>query len=59
MTCFVNIKNIRAGDIVVSTNPDTMETAEKRVVETYIRQDTKLIHIVVNGEEIILVQLIR
>ncbi len=30
-----------------------METAEKRVVETYIREDSKLIHIVVNGEEII------
>ena len=30
-----------------------METAEKRVVETYVRTDTKLIHLVVNGEEII------
>ena len=49
----VAIENIRAGDIVISTNPDTMEKAEKRVVETYIREDSKLIHIVVNGEEII------
>ncbi len=49
----VAIENIRAGDIVISTNPDTMETAEKRVVETYVRTDTKLIHLVVNGEEII------
>ena len=49
----VAIENIKAGDFVVSTNPDTMETAEKRVVETYIREDSKLIHIAVNGEEII------
>ena len=52
-TGLVAIENIRAGDIVISTNPDTMETAGKRVVETYVRTDTKLIHLVVNGEEII------
>ena len=53
VTGLVAIENIKAGDFVVSTNPDTMETAEKRVVETYIREDSKLIHIAVNGEEII------
>lgn len=52
-TGLVAIENIKAGDIVISTDPDTMETAEKRVVETYIREDLKLIHIVVNGEEIV------
>ena len=52
-TGLVTIENIKAGDIVISTNPDTKETAEKRVVETYIREDSKLIHLVVNGEEII------
>ena len=52
-TGLVVIENIKAGDIVISTNPDTKETAEKRVVETYIREDSKLIHLVVNGEEII------
>ncbi len=65
MTCFVAgtmiltatglvaIEKIQAGDIVISRNPETKETAEKIVVETYIREDRKLIHLVINGEEII------
>ena len=64
MTCFVAgtmiltatglvaIEKIQAGDIVISRNPETKETAEKIVVETYIREDRKLIHLVINGEEI-------
>ena len=53
-TGFVAIEKIQAGDIVViSRNPETKETAEKSVVETYIREDRKLIHLVINGEEII------
>lgn len=47
------IENIRAGDKVISTNADTFETAEKTVLETYIRRTDKLIHLVVNEEEII------
>ena len=65
MTCFVAgtmvltatglvaIENIRAGDKVISTDPETMETAPKTVLETYIREDSKLIHLVINNEEII------
>ena len=65
MTCFVAgtlvltvnglvaIENIKAGDKVISTDPETMETAPKTVLETYIREDSKLIHLVINGEEII------
>lgn len=65
MTCFVAgtmiltasgliaIENIKAGDKVISTNPETFETAEKSVLETYVRQTDKLIHLVINGEEII------
>ena len=44
---------IKAGDKVISTNHETFETAEKTVVETYVREDSKLIHLVINGEEII------
>ena len=65
MTCFVAgtmiltasgliaIENIKAGDKVISTNPETFETAEKSVLETYVRQTDKLIHLVIDGEEII------
>ena len=52
-TGLVAIENIKAGDKVISTNPETFETGEKTVVETYIREDSKLIHLVINGEEII------
>ena len=49
----VAIENIKAGDKVISTDPETFETAEKTVLETYIRKDPKLIHLVINGEEIV------
>ena len=52
-TGLVAIENIKAGDKVISTNPETFETAEKTVLETYIMEDSKLIHLVINGEEII------
>ena len=65
MTCFVAgtmiltasglvaIENIKAGDKVISTNPETGDTAEKPVLETYVRQVTELVHLTVGGEEII------
>ena len=49
----VAIENIKAGDKVISTNPETFETAEKTVLETYIREVNKLVHLTINGEEII------
>ena len=49
----VAIEKIKAGDIVISTNPDTLETAEKPVLETYVRKVDKLVHLMVNGEEIV------
>ena len=47
------IEKIKSGDKVISTDPETMETGEKTVLETYIREVTTLVHITVNGEEII------
>lgn len=44
------IENIRAGDRVISTNPDTFEVAEKTVVETYVRKVQKLVHLEIDGE---------
>ena len=49
----VAIENIRAGDAVISTNPDTLDTAEKTVLETYVRQVDKLVHLTINGEKIV------
>ena len=49
----VAIENIRAGDVVISTNPDTLDTAEKTVLETYVRQVDKLVHLTINGEKIV------
>ena len=42
-----------AGDKVLSTNEITKETEIKTVVETYVRETMKLIHIRVSGEEIV------
>ena len=65
MTCFVAgtmlltaaglnaIEHIKAGDKVISTDPATFETAEKSVLETYVRQTDKLLHLVIDGEEIV------
>lgn len=49
----VAIENIKAGDKVMATDPETMEIAEKTVVETYVRTDSKLYHIIINGEEFV------
>lgn len=52
-TGLVAIENIKAGDKVISTNTETFETAEKTVLETYIRQVDKLVHLTINDEEIV------
>ena len=46
-------EKIKSGDKVISTDPETMETSLKTVLETYIREVTTLVHLTVNGEEII------
>ncbi len=50
---YVAIENIQAGDKVYAHNPDTGETALKEVVQTFVNEADELIHITVNGEEII------
>ena len=44
----VAIEKIKTGDKVISTDTETMETFPKTVLETYIREDSKLIHLVIN-----------
>jgi hypothetical protein len=47
------IETIEEGDYVWATNPDTGETALKQVVQTFENETSELIHITVNGEEIV------
>ena len=37
----------------MAADPETFEIAEKTVIETYVRQVDKLVHITINGEEIV------
>lgn len=65
MACFVagtyvlaldglkRIEDIVAGDKIMAADPDTLEVAEKKVLETYVRQVNKLVHLTINGEEIV------
>ena len=48
----VAIENIKAGDKVISTDPETGRTEEKTVLETFRRTATELVHLTVNGEKI-------
>ncbi len=50
---YVAIETIQAGDKVYAHNPDTGETALKDVVQTFVNEADELIHITVNGEEIV------
>ena len=50
---FKRIEDIVAGDKIMAADPETFEIAEKTVLETYVRQVDKLVHITINGEEII------
>ena len=50
---FKRIEDIVVGDKIMAADPDAFEIAEKTVLETYIRQADKLVHITINGEEIV------
>ena len=43
------IEKIKSGDKVISTDPETMETSPKTVLETYIKEVTTLVHLNVKG----------
>ena len=49
----VAIENIKAGDMVIATDPETGLTAPKVVLETYIRKTSHLVHLTVCGETIV------
>lgn len=49
----IAIEQIKVGDLVYTSNEDTLEVSIKPVLETYVRETSNLIHITVNGESII------
>ncbi|MEE0874939.1 MAG: polymorphic toxin-type HINT domain-containing protein [Ruminococcus sp.] len=49
----VAIENIKAGDKVLSQNPETGEMSYKNVAVSFVNQANKLAHVTVNGETII------
>ena len=49
----VPIEEIEAGDLVWATDPETGETALKRVVQLFRNEATELVHVTVNGETIV------
>lgn len=52
-TGLVAIENIKVGDKVISTNPETFETAEKTVIETYVHEVSRLVHLTINNETVL------
>jgi hypothetical protein len=50
---YVSIQNIEAGDWVWASDLETGETELKQVVQTFVNEATELVHLTVNGEEII------
>ena len=49
----VAIETIQAGDMVWAWDEETGEVALKEVVETYVNETDELVHVFVNGEEIV------
>ena len=49
----IAIEQIKVGDIVYAADEESLDVSLKPVLETYIRETSSLIHITVNGEEII------
>ncbi len=49
----VAIENIKAGDMVLSRNPETGEISYKKVEISFVNQANKLAHVTVNGETIV------
>lgn len=50
---FARIESIKPGDVVLSTNVDTMEIGYKKVLEKYVRETRELVHIISGGKEIV------
>ena len=47
------IETIKTGDMVWAENPETGEKALKAVVQTFVNKTNELVHVCVNGEELV------
>ena len=52
-TGLVAIESIAVGDMVIATDPETGETAEKQVKNTFVNETEELAHVFVDDEEIV------
>ena len=50
---YKNIEEIKPGDKVWATNPETGETELKKVVRTFVNETNELVYVCVNNEEIV------
>lgn len=49
----VAIETIKQGDIVYAANADTFIVSPRKVLETFVRETSHLVHLTVNGETIV------
>lgn len=49
----VAIEEIKQGDMVYAANADTLKISPRRVLETFVRETSHLVHLTVNGETIV------
>lgn len=49
----VAIEAIKQGDMVYAANADTLKVSPRRVLETFVRETSHLVHLTVNGETIV------
>ena len=48
-----NIEDIKSGDIVWATNPETKDTELKKVVQTFVNETDELVYVQINGDDIV------
>lgn len=49
----IAIESVKVGDLVYTADEETLKVSIKPVLETYIRETANLVHITINGENII------
>ena len=53
VTGLIAIEHLTKGDKILAADPDTFEVGEKTILDTFERKVDKLVHLTINGEEIV------